>query len=143
MVHGPTSNPEVAMDYNGTFKVSGGLLIATGPNSGNMIEATSTSSEQYAIKATTNSMFGSSTLFHIQDASGNNLVTFKPVRNVYYVVFSSPELKNGATYSIYTGGTSTGTNANGLYVGGAYSGGTLKKNLYTYKQSHKCVFLNV
>ena len=129
VVHGPQSQPEVGTDYNGTFNISGGLLLITGPNSGNMIEATSTSSAQYAIKATTNTLLNSSTLFHLQDASGNNLITYKPVRDVYYVVFSSPDLKNGATYSIYTGGTSTGTYSDGLYVGGTYSGGTLKKSL--------------
>lgn len=128
VVHGPQSSPEVGMDYNGSFNISGGLLLATGPNSGNMIEATSTSSAQYAVKVTTSSMLNSSTLFHIQDANGNSLVTFKPVRNVYYVVFSSPELKSGSTYYIYTGGTSTGTNSNGLYIDGTYSGGTMKKS---------------
>lgn len=129
VVHGPGSQPEVGMDYNGTFNISGGLLLVTGPNSGNMIEATSTSSAQYAIKATTNSQLTSSTLLHIQDASGNNLVTYKPVRNVYYVVFSSPELKSGSTYYIYTGGSSTGAYTNGLYMGGVYSGGTMKKSV--------------
>jgi hypothetical protein len=127
VVHGPSSNPEVGTDYNGTFNISGGLLLITGPNSGNMIEATSTSSAQYAIKATTSSLLNSSTIFHLQDENGNNLVTYKPVRNVYYVVFSSPDLKSGATYHIYTGGTSTGTYSDGLYVGGTYSGGTMKK----------------
>lgn len=128
VVNGPPSAPEVGLDYNGTFNISGGLLIASGPNSGNMIQATSTTSAQYAVKATASSSVTASTLFHIQDASGNNLVTFKPVRNVYYFVFSSPDIKNGATYSIYTGGTSTGTYTNGIYVGGVYSGGTLKKS---------------
>jgi hypothetical protein len=69
----------------------------------------------------------SSTLFHIQDASGNELITFKPVRNYYSIVFSSSELKNGSTYSIYTGGTHSGTVKDGLYTAGTYLGGTLKK----------------
>lgn len=127
VVHGPTSSPEVGIDVNGTFNISGGFLMVTGPNSGNMIEATSTSSAQYAIKATASSQLSSSTLFHLQDANGNTLVTYKPVRNVYYVVFSSPELKSGSSYSIYTGGSSTGTLSNGTYIDGTYSGGTLKK----------------
>jgi trimeric autotransporter adhesin len=128
VVNGPPSAPEVGLDYNGTFNISGGLLLVSGPNSGNMIQATSTTSAQYAIKATTSSLVPSATFFHLQDASGNNLVTFKPVRNSYYFVFSSPDLKSGSTYNIYTGGTSTGTNTNGLYTGGTYSGGTLKKS---------------
>jgi len=128
VAHGPTSQPEVGTDYNGTFNISGGLLLITGPNSGNMIRATSTTSAQYTIKVTISSQLNSSTLFHIQDASGNSLVTYKPVRSVYYIVFSSPDLKTGTTYSIYTGGSSTGTYSNGLYIGGTYSGGTFKKS---------------
>lgn len=128
VAHGPTSQPEVGADYNGTFNISGGLLLYTGPNSGQMIEATSTSSSQYALKVTFSSLLNSSTLFHLQDASGGYVVTFKPVRNIYYLVFSSPQLKTGTTYSIYTGGTSSGSFQNGLYIGGTYSGGTLRKS---------------
>ncbi len=127
IVHGPQSAPEVAFDFNGTFTLSGGLLIAGGPNSGNMIEGPGNSSAQYSIMATSTSGLSASTLFHMQDNSGNDIVTFKPVRKTYYVVFSSSELANGSSYSIYTGGTATGTNTDGLYTGGTYSGGTLKK----------------
>jgi hypothetical protein len=127
IAHGPPSAPEVGIDVNGSFNVSGGLLVASGPNSGNMIEAISTTSAQYCIKATIASALSSTTLFHIEDASGKCLVTYKPVRNLYYIVFSSPDLVNGASYSIYTGGTSTGTFGNGLFTGGAYSGGTFRK----------------
>lgn len=129
VVHGPKSAPEVGFDINGTFNISGGLLIGTGPNSGNMIEATSTSSAQYAVKATISLTLSASTLFHIQDANGNDIVTYKPVRALYYVVFSSPDLTSGSTYFIYTGGSSSGTYANGLYTGGTYSGGTFKKSV--------------
>jgi hypothetical protein len=127
IVHGPQSQPEVGFDINGTFDISGGFFIATGPNSGNMIEVPSSSSSQYSVKVTIQSNLSSTTLFHIQDASGNELVTYKPVRNVYYVVFSSENLVNGSSYSIYTGGSSTGIYSNGLYTGGTYTGGTLKK----------------
>lgn len=139
IVHGPPSSPEVGTDFNGTFNISGGFLILTGPNSGQMIEATSTSSEQNAVKVTINSQLSSSTLFHIQDGASNNLVTFQPLRNCYYIVFSSPELKSGSDYYIFTGGTSTGTNTNGLYIGGVYSGGTQKKS---FTVSNKVTSIN-
>jgi hypothetical protein len=128
IVQGPQSSPEVGFDVNGTFNVSGGLLIGSGPNSGNMIEGISTTSTQYGVKATITSNLAASTLFHIQDASGNELITFKPVRNCYYIVYSSPVLLSGSKYYIYTGGSSTGTLTNGIYVGGTYSGGTSKAN---------------
>lgn len=124
LAHGPQSQPEVGMDFNGTFNVSGGLLVVSGTNS-NMTEAPSTTSGLYSIKAMSSS--ANSTLFHLQDASGVDIVTFKPVRNYYSMIISSSALKSGTSYSIYTGGTSTGINKNGLYTGGTYTGGTLKK----------------
>lgn len=127
IIHGPQSQPEVGFDINGTFNITGGFFFATGPNSGNMIETPSTSSSVYSIKATTSSLVTSSSLFHLQDATGKDLVTYKPVRSVYYFVFAAPDLVSGSSYSIYTGGITTGTLYNGIYTGGTYSGGTLKK----------------
>ncbi|MFH1120619.1 MAG: carbohydrate-binding domain-containing protein [Bacteroidota bacterium] len=126
IVHGPPSSPEVGMDYNGTCNVNGGFLVISGTNS-NMTQAPSNSSAQYSIKAVSNSSLSSSTLFHLQDASANNVLTFQPIRNYYSIVFSSSALVNGGTYSIYTGGICTGTNNNGLYTGGTYSGGNFRK----------------
>jgi hypothetical protein len=128
IAHGPSSSPEVGIDVNGTFYVSGGILVATGPNSGNMIESISATSSQYAVKTTITSTLASSSLFHIEDSGGNDIITYKPVRTIYYIVVSKTELSAGETYSIYTGGTSTGTNVNGVYKGGTYSGGTFKKS---------------
>jgi hypothetical protein len=128
VIHGPQSSPEVGFDINGAFDISGGFFVATGPNSGNMIEVPSSSSSQYSVKVTVSSTLSASTLFNIQDSNGENIITFKPVRSVYYLVVSSPDLKSGSTYNIYTGGSSTGTEINGLYTGGTYSGGTLRKS---------------
>lgn len=129
VAHGPASSPEVGADVNGTFNVSGGFLVFTGPNSGNMIETISSSSSQQCIKATFSRALSTSTLFHIEDQDGNYILTFMPVRSVYYIVVCSPGFINGRSYSLYTGGSTTGTYSNGLYTGGIYSGGTLKKSV--------------
>jgi hypothetical protein len=125
IIHGPKSQPEVALDYNGTFNLNGGFFIASGTNS-NMTQAPNTSSSQKSLRL----MFGSpqSTLFNIQDENGNSLATFKPERNYYSILFSSADLAIGKTYKICTGGATTGTASSGLYTGGTYSGGTLKKS---------------
>ncbi len=127
IVHGPQSAPEVAFDFNGTFIISGGILVAGGPNAGNMIEVPGSGSSQCCFKATSSSVISASTIIHLQDASGNDVVTFRPVRNTYYFVFSSSQLAIGASYSIYTGGSSTGVLTDGLFSGGTYSGGIFKK----------------
>lgn len=126
IVHGPPSQPEVAMDYNGTCNVTGGYFVMSGPYS-NMTQGASSSSSQYSFKLVTSSALSASSIFHIQDADGKNIVTFKPDRAYTSVIFSSPDIKSGASYSIYTGGSSTGTNSNGLITGGLYTPGTLKK----------------
>jgi hypothetical protein len=139
IVHGPSSQPEEAVDFNGSFTIKGGYFIGAGPYS-NMFKSMSTASTQKNINIYTSqstsvggggggqSSSSTSSLFHIQDASGTDIVTFKPARSSSVVQFSSQDLKTGVTYSVYTGGTSTGTLNNGLYTGGAYSGGTLKKS---------------
>jgi len=124
IVHGPASQPEVAIDYNGTFVISGGLLIASGPGS-NMLQAPGTSSTQNSLKMIFKSANAASALFHIQDANGNEVVTFSPARKYLTMVFSSPALVKGSTYSIYKSGSSTGTLKDGVYSGGVYSPGTL------------------
>jgi len=128
IANGPASGVEEAADFNGTFNMNGGFFIGAGTNS-NMNKTMSTTSSQkniYVISSTTQITAGS--LFHIQDVSGNNIVTFKPTRAYYSILFSSSSLSTGVTYSIYTGGSCTGTESNGLYTGGTYSGGTLKKS---------------
>jgi len=128
IVYGPTTSPEEAADFNGKFTMKGGFFVGAGSNSNmnkTMDAATSTQRNLYILSG---SQLSASTLFHIQDAGGNNIVTFKPVRAYYSVLFSSSELKTGVTYSIYTGGSCTGVLSNGLYTGGTYSGGTFRKN---------------
>ncbi len=128
IAHGPQSSPEVGMDFNGTCNMNGGVLVISGTNSF-MTQAPNTSSSQRSVYVKSSASISASTLFHVQDASGNNILTFQAVRNYYSVIFSSPALTTGSTYSIYTGGNCTGTSNNGLFSNDeTYSGGTFKKN---------------
>ncbi len=134
IVHGPTSSPEEGIDFNGSAKITGGFIMASGSNS-NMNQALSTTSTQCNFYILSSSQIASGTLFNIQDASGNSIVTFKPARAYYSIIFSSSSLVKGSTYKIYTGGTCTGTLKDGIYTGGTYSGGTLKKTVTTSTSS--------
>ena len=123
VVHGPQGMPEVAVDSNGTFTVSGGTVLYTGPSE-MMAQYPTGPSSQYSIAAMFSSQPANSALC-IKDSSGKVLAITKPKRNYIYAVFSSPELKQGSTYTIYGGGNvSGGTEVNGLIVGGTYNGGT-------------------
>jgi hypothetical protein len=127
IIHGPSNQPEVMIDYNGTFNVTGGFLTSSGSSS-NMTQAPSSTSSQCAIKVMFNSAISASTIFHIEDSNGNSILTFQPSHRYQSIVFSSSDLQKGKTYSIFKGGSSTGTSSDGLYKGGTYSGGTLYKN---------------
>lgn len=128
IIQGPSKQPEVPIDYNGTFNLDGGFLIAAGIAS-NMTQAPSTSSAQKSVRLFFNSTLAAGTLFNVQDESGNSLVTFKPERSYSAIVFSSSEITASKTLKIYTGGTSTGTSTGGLFTGGTYTGGTLRKSV--------------
>ena len=124
LVHGPSSQPEVGLDYNGSCNISGGLVVISGPGS-NMTQGPSTSSSQYSLKLITTSTNAANTSFHLEDADGNDIATFKPARSYSSMIVSSPALKSGSTYKIYIGGTDTGTESRGLYTGGTYTAGAL------------------
>lgn len=126
IIHGPPYMPEVGLDFNGSCNVHGGFMIISATNSF-LIQTPDATSQQYSLKATSYQTQSSSTLFHLQNSSGTEIVTFQPMRNYSSIIFSSDDLQMGETYSIYTGGSSTGTVMDGLYTGGVYSGGTLKK----------------
>ena len=64
------------------------------------------------------------TLIHIQNSAGEDVLTFAPANDYQSVAFSSPQLVNGETYTVYTGGSSTGAVTDGLYQGGTYTPGT-------------------
>jgi len=125
LVQGPAMDPEVGLDVNGTLLLSGGFLVVSQANS-NMVETPSTLSAQRSVLLRTNQSITAGTLFHIEDASGNSLLTFKPTRNYACVLFSSTAIASGTSYRVYTGGSCTGVLKDGLYSGGTYSAGTLR-----------------
>jgi len=122
LVHGPTEQMNGALDYDGGYKITGGLLVAVG--SAGMAQAPDQSSSQYSLLMNLNSTLQAGTLVHIQDSNGEDILTFVPRKNIQSLSFSSPLLEEGETYTIFYGGSSTGTVVDGLYQGGSYSGGT-------------------
>ncbi|MFY7846211.1 carbohydrate-binding domain-containing protein [Chryseobacterium gambrini] len=138
IVNGPTSQPEEGIDYNGTFLMNGGFLISAGSNA-SMTKAMGAASTQVSMFLKSSAQLAATSMLHIENASGTEMVTFKPKNGVYYFHFSSPNLANSTTYKVYFGGSYTGgsyvggTSGWGLYTGGTYStsGGTLKSTFTT------------
>ena len=121
IVNGPTNGGNGALDYDGNFNISGGTLIAVG--SLGMVQTPSDASSQNSLNISVSQQDANS-IIHLEDESGNNVLTFAPSKTYQSVVISSPEIKSNSTYKVYVGGSSTGTQSDGLYSGGTYSKGT-------------------
>ena len=121
IVNGPTNGGNGSLDYDGTFDISGGTLIAAG--SLGMVQTPSESSSQNTLNISLSQQEANS-LVHIEDEDGNNILTFAPSKTYQSVVVSSPNIKSNSNYKVYTGGSSTGTEKDGLYSDGTYKSGT-------------------
>lgn len=121
IVHGPTGSGDGALDYEGTFNITGGLLIAAG--SAGMPAAPGQTSSQHSVLINFDSALEAGTLIHIQTGEGEAVLTFAPSKVFQSIVFSSPELAEGVTYDVYSGGSSDGVEADGLYTDGSYTPG--------------------
>ena len=131
LCEGPTNGGNSSVDHNGGIAITGGLLLSLGSSGmANECLADSASSTQCAFASFCNGTAG--TTIAVKDSNGNVLISFKTSKQFGHVVFSSPELKTGETYSIYSGGSGSGDCINGLYTNNSYSGGSV---LATVSQS--------
>jgi hypothetical protein len=120
IVNGPTKDGNGSLDYDGNFEVTGGTLIAAG--SLGMAQAPSEESTQNSVKITLATQ-SANTLIRIESKNGEEILTFAPQKQYSSVVISSPKLKTGEVYKVYLGGSSTGSNVEGLYSNGTYTNG--------------------
>lgn len=123
LVNGPTRRGNGALDYDGTFNITGGFLIAT--SSAGMEQAPSESSTQYAILQSFNTLVPANTMLHIETKSGESILSYVPTKEYKSIAFSSVKLKNNTSYSLYYGGSNSEDEKDGLYSLGTYTAGTL------------------
>ncbi|QCR31194.1 carbohydrate-binding domain-containing protein [Lysinibacillus sp. SGAir0095] len=122
IVSGPTNNNNGALDYDQSFDISGGLLIATG--SSGMAMTTSEDASQNALMMTFTETQVAGTAIQLEDSNGEPVVTFSPDKDYQTVLISSPLVTKDATYTLQSGGTATGTENDGLFTDAAYQDGT-------------------
>lgn len=122
IINGPVDNMNGPLDYSWGFNITGGFIVAAG-SSGMAQPVGGTSSTQYSTMVWLSSWQQGGTIVHVRDGNGKEVLTFSPAKAYSSVALSSPELKNGATYTVYSGGSSTGKVTDGLYSGGKYTPG--------------------
>jgi hypothetical protein len=137
VVGGPTANNNGALDYDCEFKISGGLLVSAG--SSGMAQAPSEESSQNTITMSFPTIQKAGTLVQLKDSKGTVIATLAPKKDYQTVVISSPQLKKNTEYTVYSGGTSTGSAANGLYTGGEYKDG---RKVVTFTAANVVTWVN-
>lgn len=100
IVNGPTNSGNGALDYDGTFEISGGTLIAVGASG--MMQIPSNDSSIYSISYVYSSTQEANTKISIKNSSDEEIVSFIPSKNYESVVISTEKLKKGETYIIYS-----------------------------------------
>lgn len=121
VIRGPEDGGNGALDYNNTFDMNGGVLIALGNSQ--MAQAPSTSSDQNVIMANLTTQ-SAQTYTYLTDSTGNSILGVTSMRVYSNIVISTPKLESNATYQLYTGGSGGSVNDYG-YIEGGISGGTL------------------
>lgn len=117
IVNGPTNDGNGALDVNGTFEVSGGILFAVG--SSGMAESPDESSSQSFVQATVSGSAGST--ITISDGS-TALAEMTATKSFSNVVYSGGGIASGSEYTITVDGQSTTVTA-GLATAGGLRGG--------------------
>lgn len=112
-ISGPTDNGNGALDYDGSATITGGTVIAAG--SSGMAQNFGNNSTQGSILLTYSSY--STAAITVKDSSGNTLATYTPDKKYTCVVVSTPELKQGGTYTVEAAGQSDCVTLSSLIYG--------------------------
>ncbi|MFA9390977.1 MAG: carbohydrate-binding domain-containing protein [Prolixibacteraceae bacterium] len=123
IVNSAEYNENSSIDCDGICKIDGGTVIGIGVSQ--MAQAPGTTSGQYSVLINFKTRVAKGILIHVEDSEGNSILTCTSIKSFNSFVCSSAGFKNGSTYKLYIGGSSSGTVVDGLYSNGTYSGGTL------------------
>lgn len=122
VVFGPTNGGNGALDYGGSFKVSGGTLFACG--SMGMAQSVTGS----GVRVLNFNCNGQSASFYaLTDSTNNCKLAFTAPKSFQNVVFASDSLSYGEAVNFCQGGSVSSQNepVMGVYFDGIYSQGTL------------------
>ena len=122
IVSGPSDDGNGALDYQGECNISGGTLVAVG--SSGMALAPSDTSSQLSLMVNFTENQAAGTIVHIEGPNGEDIFTMAPAKAFRSIVISSDLLQEGATYTVYLGGTAAGTITDTVYSDDTYTPGT-------------------
>lgn len=114
-VSGPTNGGNGAIDYgdNSSAWITGGTIAACG-STGMEEGFGENNSEQFSVLHNLGSEVSGGTEVVISDSSGNEILSYTPEKNWQSIVFSSPDIKDGETYTITAGDITESVTVEGL-----------------------------
>ncbi len=102
IVQGPTNSGNSAIDYERSFELTNGTVIAIG--SSGMAQGIKTTDTQGSIVATLSKAQEAGTKIEIKDANGNVLEEITSEKRFSHIVFTSKDIIPNEKYSIYLNG---------------------------------------
>ncbi len=114
VVYGPTNAGNGALDYDGTFTVEGGILIAAG--SSGMAMGISDTSTQPAVMMNFTNTQAAGTAVNLSLGEEKILASVAPEKDFQTILISTAELEQEADYTLSFGGNVEGKIKDGLYV---------------------------
>ena len=100
---GPNHGDTATLDYDTTGVITGGTFVGSGARG---MARTFSDSSQGVVTANVGSV-SAGTPVTLTDKSGNVMFNYTPELDCSLMIFSSPELVNGETYSLNVGGSTT------------------------------------
>ena len=119
-VSGSANGGNAALDFNGNATVTGGVFIAAGMD--DMAQNFGSGSTQGSMLVTVDVMPAGSAIT-LQNAGGKTLVSYKPEKSYNCVVISTPDVKQGETYTLTAGSASVTVKMDSLIYGSGGMGG--------------------
>ena len=116
---GPENSGNGSLDYSGTATISGGIFAAAG--SSGMAQNFDSSSTQGAMMVTVSAGTAGSTV-SLADSGGETLISWQPEKAYTCVIVSCPQMVQGGTYTLTTGGQSVDITLSSLVYGTGHGG---------------------
>jgi hypothetical protein len=118
-VEGPTNGGNGALDYGGTAKITGGIVVAVGASG--MAQNFGSDSTQGAMLVDFQNQVSGEVV--LKDSDGNSIISYTSEKTYNSVVISTPEVKKGSTYTLTAGSESQTVEMTDIIYGEGFSMG--------------------
>ena len=101
IVYGPTSGRDAGLDADRGIVITGGYVFAT--STLGMVETPSTNSTQYVVSYAYQTTITAGSVVSLADSNGKTLFSCEILKNCQSIIFSTPDLVKGGSYTLYGG----------------------------------------